>query len=90
MDSLLDEIFDDLKTSFDKKFSDHFCRVKNTETRKSLYVLIKKKRGKILGDNRKDLIRTVEYIAQKVYNKYAKNFSNIRDSYFLYCKPIKN
>ena len=46
MDSLFDEIFDDLKTSFDKKFSDHFCRVKNTETRKSLYVLIKKKERK--------------------------------------------
>ena len=42
MDTLLDKIFNDLKTSFDKKFSDHFYRIKITEIRKSFYALIKK------------------------------------------------
>ena len=44
MDSLLDEVFDDLKTSFDKKVSDHFYHIKFTEIRKFFYVLIKKER----------------------------------------------
>ena len=68
MDSLLDEIFDDLKTSFDKKFSDHFYLLKITEIRKSFYVLIKKERRKILGGDSNNVIRIVEYISQKVYN----------------------
>ena len=44
MDSLLDEVFDDLKTSFDKKVSDHFYPIKFTEIRNFFYVLIKKER----------------------------------------------
>ena len=66
MGSLLDEVFDDLKTSFDKKVSDHFYHIKFTEIRNFFYVLIKKERKNFRW---KDLIMAVEYIALKVYNK---------------------
>ena len=55
MDRLLDRMFDDLQLSLSREFPVYLYLVKGSEVRKSFYVLIGKKREKILGDSRKEL-----------------------------------
>ena len=42
---------------------------------------MKKGKGKILGDDKKDLIKNLEYVPEKVYRKCTKNCKCIRDKY---------
>ena len=65
----------------DKKFSKQLYRTKVSEIGKYFYVLMKKDKGKILGDDKKDLIKIAEYVPEKVYRKCTKNCKCIRDKY---------
>ena len=51
MESDLDKMFGDLEKSFHDEFSGLFFHVKVSQVKNSFYVLIRKKRGKIFGEN---------------------------------------
>ena len=65
-------MFDDLKHSFLNLFSDLFYFVKVTQVKKSIYVLIRTKRGKILGGKKKDLFERVKKISANICNNYSR------------------
>ena len=69
----LNDMFDDLKDSFSNLFSGLICFVKATQVKKSIYVLIRKKRGKILGDKRQELFEQVKNISEDIYYNYQTN-----------------
>ena len=86
-------MFDDFQLSLSREFPSYLYHVKVSEVRKSFYILIRKKRGKILGDSRKELFENVKNITENVYNNYARNCNKITitiNDYFPYCKLIRN
>ena len=80
MDELLDRLFERLKFSFRHEFSRYIVKV--SEVRGSFYVLVKKPRGKILGDNLRNLFNDVKYISKKIYNKFADDSKWFRSEHF--------
>ena len=90
MEFSLDRMFDDLQLSLSREFPSYLYHVKVSEVRKSFYILIRKKRGSILGESRKELFENVKNIAGNVYNNYVKNFNKILYNYCPYCKLIRN
>ena len=80
MDKLLDKFFESLEFSFCHEF---FCYIiKVSEVKGSFYVLVKKLRGKILGDNLRNLFNGVKYISEKIYNKFPDDYKSFRYNYF--------
>ena len=86
----LNDMFDDLKDSFSNLFSGLLCFVKATQVKKSIYVLIRKKRGKILGDKRQELFEQVKNISEDIYYNYLTNNEFIKINYFPYSHLIRN
>ena len=87
MDELLDRFFDRLEFSFRREFS-HFV-IKVSQVKGSFYVLVKKPRGKILGDNLKHLFDEVKYISERIYHKFADDCKEFRYNYFPYFKLVR-
>ena len=86
----LDRMFDYLHVSLSREFPNYLYHLKVSEVRKSFYAQIRKKRGKILGDSRKELFEDVKNITENVYNNYARSCNKITFNYFLYYKLIRN
>ena len=84
MDELL--FFETLEFSFRREFS-HFV-IKVSQVRGSFYVLVKKPRGKILGDNLKHLFDEVKYISERIYHKFADDCKEFLYNYFQYFKLV--
>ena len=63
-------MFDDLKHSFLNPFSDLSYFVKVTQVKKSIYVLIRTKRGEILGGKKQDLFERVKNISENICKNY--------------------
>ena len=59
-DDLLDRFFERLEFGFCYEFSRYIIKV--SEVKGSFYVLVKKPRGKILGDNLRNLFNSAKYI----------------------------
>ena len=83
MDELLDRFFDRLGFSFRLEFS-HFV-IKVSQVKGSFYVLVRKPREKILGDNFKNLLMKLnvflrEYIINSlmVVRNFTINFKLVR------------
>ena len=87
MDELLDRFFDRLEFSFRREFS-HFV-IKVSQVKGSFYVLVKKPRRKILGDNLKNLFDEVKYISERIYHKFADDCKEFRYNYFPYFKLVR-
>ena len=85
MDELL--FFETLEFSFRREFS-HFA-IKVSKVKGSFYVLVKKPRGKILGDNLKHLFDEVKYISERIYHKFADDCKEFRYNYFPYFKLVR-
>lgn len=64
MQSSFDRMFDDLQFSSSRGFPGYLYHVKVSEVGNSFYVLIRKKRAKILGDSRKKLFENIKNITQ--------------------------
>ena len=77
MECSLERMFDDLQLSLSREFPGYLYHVKVSEVRKSFYVLIRKKRGEILGDSREELFENVKNITENVHNNYARNCNKI-------------
>ena len=54
MDALLDRLYEDIKYSVKNRFKGYIIKV--SELNSSFFVLVKRYRGKILGDRQKHLI----------------------------------
>lgn len=63
--------------------------VKIPEVKGSFYVLIKKPRRKILGDNLKNLLDKVKQISEKERNKFAEDYNTFQYNYFRHFKLVK-
>ena len=87
MDELLDRFFDKLEFNFRSEFS-HFV-IKISQVKGSFYVLVKKPRGKILGDNLKNLFDEIKYISERIYHKFADDCKEFCYNYFSYFKFVR-
>ena len=87
IDVLLDRFFESLEFNFHREFSRYIIKV--SKVKGSFYVLVKKPRGKILGDDLRNLFRDVKYISEKVYSKFADYSKSFRFGYFPCCKPVR-
>ena len=48
----------------------------------SFYALIRKPRGKILGDDLKFMLENVKYISEKIYRSFARKSSDLDINFF--------
>ena len=89
MDDVLDRFFERFEFSFRREFS-HFV-ITNLQVKGSFYVLVKKLRGKILGDNLKNLylFDEVKYISERIYYKFTDNCKEFLHNYFPYFKLVR-
>ena len=71
MDEVVDRFFERLEFSFQYAFFRYIIKV--SEVKGSFYVLIKKPRGKILGDNLKILFGEVKFISERIYKTLAED-----------------
>ena len=76
-----------MEFSLKRKFSKYIGKV--SQVKGSLYVLIRKPRGKILNDDLKFMFENVKYISDKIYRKFAENSSSFRYKFFPYFKLVR-
>ena len=69
------------------KFPRYFVKV--SQLNGSFFVLVKRSRGKILGENRRFFFDTVQRLSEDIYKNYARNCSEFSHNYFLYFKLVK-
>lgn len=86
MEQLLGRFFEALKRRFNQEFPRHIVKV--SQVKGSFYVLIKKPRGKILGENLKHLFDDVKYISENVYRKFSNQSNRLRYNFFPYFKLV--
>ena len=70
MNDLLDRFFDTMEFSMKRKFN--MYNVKVLQVKGSFYVLIRKPRGKILGDDYRFMTENLKYLSEKIYGSFAK------------------
>ena len=80
MDEFLIKFYETLEFNLQREFSRYVVKV--SQVRGSFYVLIKKPRGKILGESLKNLFDDVKYLSDKVYRKFSVQFSRFRHKLF--------
>lgn len=87
MDALLDRFYEDIENALRNKFREYIIKVSQLNC--SFFVLIKRPRGKILGEKRKYLYENLKEITENIYRKYASDSSDFERQYFPYLKLIK-
>lgn len=86
MEQLLGRFFEALERRFNQEFPRHIVKV--SQVKGSFYVLIKKPRGKILGENLKHLFDDVKYISENKYRKFSNQSNRLRYNFFPYFKLV--
>ena len=87
MEVLLDRFFKTMEFSMKRKFNIYIVKV--SQGKESFYVLIRKPRGKILGDDLSFTIENVKYISEKIYRSFARHSSDFRYKFFPYFKLVR-
>ena len=87
MDDLLDRFFEELESRLQHKFPRYIVKV--SQLNGSFFVLVKRPRGKILGNNRTFLYDTVQRLSEDIYKKFARESTEFSHSYFPYFKLVK-
>ena len=88
MDALLYRFYEDIDFSVKNKFRDYIVKV--SELNSSFSILIKKYRGKILGEKQKYLFNNLKGITENLYKKYALKSKNFERDFFPYFKLVKS
>ena len=88
MDELLDRFYENLEFNMQREFSRYIVKV--PQVRGSFYVLIKKPKGKILGDSLKNLFEDVKYISERVYKKFSNQSNRFKYKFFPYFKLVRS
>ena len=77
-----------MESSTKRKFN--MYNVKVLQVKGSFYVLIRKPRGKILGDDYRFMIDNVKYLSEKIYRGFAKKSKDFRYKFFPYFKLVRH
>ena len=88
MNALLYRFYEDIDFSVKNKFRDYIVKV--SELNSSFSILIKKYRGKILGEKQKYLFNNLKGITENLYKKYALKSKNFERDFFPYFKLVKS
>ena len=88
MDELLDRFYENLQFNLQREFSRYILKV--SQVIGSYYVLIKKPRGKTIGESLKNLFENVKYISERLYKKFSDQSDRFRYKFFLYFKFIRS
>ena len=88
MDALLDRFYEDIEYAVKVQFRDYYIKV--SQLNSSFFVLVKRRRGKILGEKRKFLFDRLKRISEELYNKYASFSKIFEKEYFPYFKLVKS
>lgn len=88
MDDLLDRFYEDIEYAVKSKFREYYVKV--SQVNSSFFVLIKLRRGKILGEKRKILFDSLERISEEIYYKYSDLSNRFEQEYFPYFKLVKS
>lgn len=87
-DALLDRFYEELESDIKNKFGQYI--VKASELNSSFFVLIKRYRGKILGEQQKYLFDQIKEISQKDYRKFSQLSLEFQYKYFPYFKLVES
>ena len=87
-DAALDSMFEDLETSLTKEFPYHLVKV--SQVKKYFYVLIRRRRGNILNETRKQLFGIAENVSKSIYYNHCRNYKDLTYNFFPYFKFIRN
>ena len=82
-DAALDSMFEDLETSLTKEFP-HY------QVKKYFYVLIRRRRGNILDEKRKQLFHIAENVSKSIYYNHCRNYKDLTYNFFPCFKFIRN
>ena len=88
MDGLLDRFYEDIEYAVRDQFRGYYVKV--SQLNSSFFVLVKRRRGKILGEKRKFLFDRLKVISEEIYDKYASLSKLFEQEYFPYFKPVKS
>ena len=87
MDDLLDRFFEELESRLQDKFPRYIVKVSQLNC--SFFVLVKRPRGKILGNNRTFLYGTAQRLSEDIYKMFARDSTEFSHNYFPYFKLVK-
>ena len=68
MDTMLDRFFEEIERSVKENFKQYYLKV--SEMNGSFFVLVKRRRGKILVEKQKFLFDTLQKLADDIYLKF--------------------
>ena len=87
-DALLDRFYEELESDIKNKFRQYIVKV--SELNSSFFDLIKRFRGKILGEQQKYLFDQKKEINEKDYRKFSQLSTEFQYKYFPYFKLVKS
>ena len=87
MEDLLHRFYEAMEFSMKQKFNRYIVKV--SQVKESFYVLMRKSRGKILGDDLRFMIENVKYISEKIYTSFVRHSSDFRYKFFPYFKLVR-
>ena len=77
-----------MELTIKEKFNRYILKV--SQIRGSFYVLIRKPRGKILGDDLRFMIDNIKYISEKIYRNFAGYSKDFRYDLFPCFKLVES
>ena len=87
-EQILEEMSNDLLDNIKKHFPEEFYIIESKGG--SFYLMIRKKRGKIVSENRKKMFDKIEDICNCIYNDYSQRQDFILRNYFRYFRLLKH
>ena len=87
MEDSLDRFFETVEFSMKRKFNMYIVKV--SQVKRSFYVLTRKPRGKILGDDLRFMTENVKYISEKIYRSFARHSNDFKYKFFPYFKWVR-
>ena len=87
MDALLDRFYKDIDCAVKSQFREYYIKV--SQPNSPVFVLVKRRRGNILGDKQKFLFDRLKKISEEIYTKYTLSSKKFVKEYFPYFKLLK-
>ena len=84
MDTMLDRFFEEIERSVKENLKQYYLKV--SEMNGSFFVLVKRRRGKILVEKQKFLFDTLQKLTEDIYLKFSNSFFFCEKNYFPYFK----
>ena len=88
MDELLDRFYEGIEHAVKVQFKGYYVKV--SQLNSSFFVLVKRCRGKILGEKKKILFDRLKWKPEEIHDRYAKLSKVFEIEYFPYFKLVKS